>query len=102
MLGLAGLEAMACGATVIGTRVGGIPDYVHDEKTGLLVPPRDPSSLSAALTRLLQNRQRRTQLAEAGARLVRREFDLAEQTRRHITLYEQVAEQTRHMPRSAA
>jgi glycosyltransferase involved in cell wall biosynthesis len=102
VLGLAGLEAMACGATVIGTRVGGIPDYVHDEKTGLLVPPRDPSSLSAALTRLLQNRQRRTQLAEAGARLVRREFDLAEQTRRHITLYEQVAEQTRHMPRSAA
>ena len=45
--------AMACGKGVVATRVGGLPDLVEDEVTGLLVPPRDAAALAAAIARAL-------------------------------------------------
>jgi glycosyltransferase involved in cell wall biosynthesis len=47
------LEAMAAGCAVVATRVGGIPDAVHDEVDGLLVPEGDTPALAGALARLL-------------------------------------------------
>ena len=49
------LEAMAAGCAVVATRVGGIPDAVHDEVDGLLVPEGDTPALARALTRLLSD-----------------------------------------------
>jgi glycosyltransferase involved in cell wall biosynthesis len=43
------LESLACGTPVVGTRIGGIPFMVEDGVNGLLVPPRDPVALAAAL-----------------------------------------------------
>jgi glycosyltransferase involved in cell wall biosynthesis len=48
------LEALAAGRPVVATRVGGIPDVVHDGETGLLVPPHDVSALAAALDDALE------------------------------------------------
>ncbi len=52
---LAVIEAQAAGVPVVATPVGGIPENVVDGETGLLVPPRDPAALAAAINRLLND-----------------------------------------------
>lgn len=47
------LEAMAMGVPVVASRVGGIPEIVDHEETGLLVEPDDPAALAAAVLRVL-------------------------------------------------
>ncbi len=48
--------AMASGRAVVATRVGGLPDLVHDGVTGLLVAPRDSAALADAIARALAAR----------------------------------------------
>lgn len=55
--GITPLEAMACGTPVIGADVGGIKFSVHHEKTGFLVPPKNPSALAEKIEHLIRNRQ---------------------------------------------
>jgi glycosyltransferase involved in cell wall biosynthesis len=70
-LGNATLEAMAHGLPVIGGDVGGIPEMVVHETTGLLVPPRSPALLAASLERLLSDDPFRLHLGQqARARCV--------------------------------
>lgn len=49
------LEAMAAGLPVVATPVGAIPDIVENGEEGLLVPPRDPLALEAAIRRLVES-----------------------------------------------
>jgi glycosyltransferase involved in cell wall biosynthesis len=64
--GVACLEAMAHARPVVATSVGGLRDLVVDGETGLVVPPRDPAALRAALRRLLADRELRERLGAAG------------------------------------
>jgi glycosyltransferase involved in cell wall biosynthesis len=50
------IEAMACGACVVSTRVGGLPHLIENGTDGLLVPPRDVRAMAAAVERLLSER----------------------------------------------
>ena len=59
-------EAMAHGKPVVATAVGGLVNLVVDEETGLLVPPREPRALRAALERLLADGEARRRLGQAG------------------------------------
>ncbi len=56
--GLVALEAMAMGKPVVASRAGGVPEFITDGETGLLVPPRDPQSLARALLELINNPER--------------------------------------------
>jgi glycosyltransferase involved in cell wall biosynthesis len=68
---------MAYGRPVVATRVGGLVDAVEDGVTGVLVPPRDPVALRAAIDGLLGDRRRRTRLGAAARERVLRETSWA-------------------------
>lgn len=60
------LEALASGVPVISTNVGGIPFLVEDEKTALLVPPRDPERMAKAILRVLNDESLRDRMVKTG------------------------------------
>jgi glycosyltransferase involved in cell wall biosynthesis len=74
---LAAGEAAASGRAVVGARVGGVPEYVIDGETGLLVAPDDPESLARAVCDLLDDDGRRQDMGNAGRAFVERTFDVA-------------------------
>ncbi|MPY94645.1 MAG: glycosyltransferase, partial [Acidimicrobiia bacterium] len=67
--GMAVLEAMACGVPVVASATGGLVRTVEDGVTGVLVAPRYPLALAAALRDLLDDPARRQ---EMGRRAVMR------------------------------
>jgi glycosyltransferase involved in cell wall biosynthesis len=69
-------EALACGAPVIGSDSGEIPNLIGASGGGVVFPERNPDALAAALRELLQNPDRRRTLAETGRRWVEREIAL--------------------------
>ena len=69
------LEAMATGLPVVATTHGGIPEAVTHERTGLLVPERDPAALARALEQITADTASLYILGEAAARAVREEFE---------------------------
>ncbi|MBO3087265.1 glycosyltransferase [Cellulomonas dongxiuzhuiae] len=66
--GIVPLEAAACGVPVVGSAVGGLLDSVVDGVTGVLVPPRDPAALAAAVRGLLADPARRRACGAAARR----------------------------------
>jgi glycosyltransferase involved in cell wall biosynthesis len=70
------IEAMAAGCPVLATDVGGVPDLIDDNQTGLLVPARDPSRLTATLLRLLQDGALARGLAASAQSRVRARFGM--------------------------
>lgn len=73
-LGLVLIEASACQKPVIGTRVGGIPFAVQDNKTGLLVDPGDVDALVEAIDRILADSELAISLGTNGLCRVRENF----------------------------
>jgi glycosyltransferase involved in cell wall biosynthesis len=71
---MVGVEAMARGRPVIGFAVGGIPDWLDDGVTGILVPEADTDALGAAIASLLANPGWATALGQAGLARVRERF----------------------------
>jgi len=69
------IEALASARPVVATAVGGVPDVVIDNQTGLLVPPSHPRELGARVLQLLADPSRAAQLGEAGRRHVYPRYD---------------------------
>ena len=68
------LEAASCGRPIVAADVPGSREIARDGESGLLVPPRDPAALAAAILRLAGNPALRARLGAGGRALVQREF----------------------------
>jgi glycosyltransferase involved in cell wall biosynthesis len=86
------IEAMAAGRAIVATRVGGNPDLVEDEVSGLLVPPDDPDALAKALLRLIERPALAGELAARARERAVAEFDLERMIGRFETFYRQALE----------
>jgi sugar transferase (PEP-CTERM/EpsH1 system associated) len=82
------LEAMATGMPVVACRVGGNPEVVVEEQTGILVPPRDPRSLASAMLRIHQDSSLARRFGNAGRRRVEQNFCVRKMVRAYEALYE--------------
>jgi len=69
------MEAMSVGRPIVASRIGGVPELVDDEKTGLLVPPNDIGALSGGIDRLLSDPGLMQKMGEAGREKAEKEFD---------------------------
>lgn len=85
---LAVLEAMAMKKAVVACNVEGLPEAVVHEITGLLVPPKDPESLSEAIVKLLNDPQRTATMGIEGRKRAERIFDLDKRVGNEIKIYE--------------
>jgi starch synthase len=90
-LGIVNLEAMACGAAVVASRVGGIPEVVADGQTGILVPAGDPAALAAALNALALDQDRAGAMGRRGRERAVAEFSWASVAAQTAGLYAELA-----------
>jgi glycosyltransferase involved in cell wall biosynthesis len=70
------LEALACETPVVATNVGGIPEILHDNKCGILVPPNNSQKLAEAIQFFLDNRDIRIKFGRQGRMMVQERFSL--------------------------
>jgi glycosyltransferase involved in cell wall biosynthesis len=89
------VEAMACGAAVAASEVGGVPDLVRDGETGLLAEKGNAAQLAERLQALLADAGLRTRLGAAARRAVERDCDERCIGARYLALYEQAMAQWR-------
>ena len=92
-LPLVALQAAMMGRPIVGTRVGGIPEVVVHQETGLLVESEDPSALAAAVASLLANPEIAVQMGCAGRRRVQETFSWEKCVGGYEDLYHQLTRQ---------
>jgi len=86
-LGVAVIEALAAGVPVVASRVGGLPELIDGQTTGLLVPPQDPMALATALYSLVRDPLWAGALGRTGQALARAQFDVTVMAQANETLY---------------
>jgi glycosyltransferase involved in cell wall biosynthesis len=81
------VQALAMRKPVIASAVGGIPEVVQHQHTGMLVPPNNPGALAAAVIQVLQDPKQAGRWAEAGGELVDTCFTLEHMIDRTAEVY---------------
>ena len=92
-LGTVLLEAANFSIPSIGTNVGGIPDIIIDRKTGLLVPPKNPASLSEAIKTLAEDKALCRELTENAQKHLKNNFSWEVITEKFFKIYSKVVAQ---------
>ena len=84
------LEGMAAALPMIVTDVGGNPEAVLHERTGLVIPPKNPKAIGEATLRLARDHELRKRLGAAARSRVEQEFSIDRCVVAHAELYEQL------------
>jgi L-malate glycosyltransferase len=90
-LGTSLLDAMACGKPIVATSAGGIPEVVSHDREGILVPPRDPAAMAAAVVRLLKDPGLRERMGQTGLTSARDRFSAERMVLDTLRVYQRVA-----------
>jgi glycosyltransferase involved in cell wall biosynthesis len=85
------LEAMACGAACVATRLPGVTDsLIADHESGLLVPVHDTTALEAALAHLIADPDRAREMGERARQRIERDFSLTQTARQYLAAYQEM------------
>ena len=87
------VEAMAEGKPVVATKVGGVPELVSDNLTGILCPPKDSCAMAEAILKLLRDRELARRMGEEGRRRVYPRFDAKVMVEKIEGLYRELMRQ---------
>jgi glycosyltransferase involved in cell wall biosynthesis len=98
--GLVNLEAQAVGLPVVASAVGGIPEFVRHEQTGLLFPPGDRSALQQCVHALWSNPALRESLSRGALAHARGEFGVEAVLQRNLEVYRGLVQATRGLSHS--
>jgi ubiquinone/menaquinone biosynthesis C-methylase UbiE len=82
------MEAMVMGKPVVASRVGGTPEVVKDSETGMLIPARDSRGIAEAVTELLKDKERASEMGRAGSERIKTYFTPEAAVGRLEKLYE--------------
>ena len=82
------MEAMASRLPVVATQVGGIPDVVIHQETGLLVPPKNPAALAEAILEMYNHREKAQKMGQRGYEVVHEKFSAEAMAGRVINVYQ--------------
>jgi glycosyltransferase involved in cell wall biosynthesis len=88
--GLVALEAQLAGKPVIATKIGGLPEIVQHEQSGLLIPARSPAAIVESVERLYQDRELASRLAASGREQAGQRFSSERLTEGVIEVYHEV------------
>lgn len=84
------IEAAALGKPLIATQHSGIPEILHQDKNGFLVPEKDVGKLSEAILKMAEENYRWRDFADYGRQLVEKDFNLENQVKKLQNLYQRL------------
>ena len=93
--GVAAVEASACGIPIVATSVGGLPEVIDSEKTGIIVPPKNVQATAIALDRLISDKNLRIEMGKNGRRKVEKNYNWSVNIEQMINLYSQTIEKSK-------
>jgi glycosyltransferase involved in cell wall biosynthesis len=94
-LGVAALEAMASGLSVIASDVGGLREVVEDGRSGIIVPTANAAAIASAVVRLAESAELRSQMGAAARARVVENYSMEKMAARTLALYRECVRTTR-------
>ena len=88
--GVSVIEASACEKPVVVSDVGGLPEVVDHNETGIIVPPKNPQLAARAIGNLIRDKELRVRLGKAGRVKVGKNYNWVENVEQMINLYDTV------------